>query len=157
MAKFNEAIISIRPPFAEAILAGDKTVELRRRIPPVEVGARLWIYATRPVASIVGVAIIDTIFRGTPDAVWETYSDRTAINRNEFDRYFDGAREAIGIRLSKVQRIQPIDIGQLRVWRKGFHPPQVLCRITALEAQRLLQLSTFEEEEVSNVVRLLRA
>lgn len=157
MAKFSEAIISIRPPFAEAILAGDKTVELRRRIPPVEVGARLWIYATRPVASIVGVAIIDTIFRGTPDVVWETYSDRTAINRNEFDRYFDGAQEAIGIRLSKVQRIQPINIGQLRVWRKGFHPPQVLCSITALEAQRLLQLSTFEEEEVSNVVRLLRA
>lgn len=157
VAKFDEAIISIRPTFAEAILSGKKTVELRRRIPPVEVGARLWIYATRPVAAIVGIAVIDTIFQGTPQAVWETYSDRIAINRGDFDRYFEGAREAIGIRLSKVRRMQPISIEQLRVWKEGFHPPQVLSRITASEAKRLLQLSSFEEESVRNVVRFLRA
>lgn len=157
MAKFSEAIISIRPTFAEAILSGRKTVELRRRIPPIEVGARLWIYATRPTASIVGVAIIDTIFRGTPEAVWETYSDRTAINRSDFDRYFEGAREAIGIRLSKVKRTEPIGIGQLRAWKEGFHPPQVLSRITSSEAKRLLQMSLFEDESGSNVVHLLRA
>lgn len=157
MAKFNEAIISIHPTFADAILCGRKTVELRRRIPPVEVGARLWIYATRPVAAIVGVAIIDTIFRGTPHAVWETYSDRTAINRGDFDRYFEGAREAIGIRLSKARRMQPIGIEQLRVWKEGFHPPQVLSRITASEAKRLLQMSSFEESTAINVVHLLRA
>lgn len=157
MAKFNEAIISIRPTFADAILSGNKTVELRRRIPPVEVGARLWIYATRPVAAVVGIAIIDAIFRGTPQAVWETYSDRIAINRGDFDRYFEGSREAIGIRLSKVQSTQPIGIEQLRAWKEGFHPPQVLSRITASEAKRLLQMTSFEEEIVSNVVRRLRA
>ncbi|MGB5950368.1 MAG: ASCH domain-containing protein [Parvibaculum sp.] len=157
MAKFSEAIISIRPAFAEAILSGRKTVELRRRIPPIEVGARLWIYATRPAASIVGVAIIDTIFRGTPQAVWETYSDRIAINRDDFDSYFEGAREAIGIRLSRVQRMQPINIEQLRIWKEGFHPPQVLARITASEAKRLRQMSSFDKEDVGNVVRLLRA
>ena len=157
VAKFNEAIISIHPTFAEAILSGKKTVELRRLIPPIEVGTRLWIYATRPAASVVGVAIVDTILRGTPQAVWETYSDRTAINRCDFDRYFEGAREAIGIRLSKVQRMQPIGIEQLRIWKEGFHPPQVLSRITASEAKRLLQMSSFEEESVNNVVRLLRA
>ncbi|MBX3577654.1 MAG: ASCH domain-containing protein [Rhizobiaceae bacterium] len=154
MAKFSEAIISIRPHFAEAILSGRKTVELRRRIPPIEVGARLWIYATRPIGSIVGVVIIDTIFRGTPQAVWETYCDRIAINRGDFDRYFVGAREAIGIRLSKVQRIKPIGIEQLRVWKEGFHPPQVLARITAPEAKRLLQMSSFKEDPPSNVIRL---
>ncbi|MGK6316308.1 ASCH domain-containing protein [Neorhizobium sp. DT-125] len=157
MAKFDEAIISIRPAFTEAILSGKKTVELRRRIPPVEVGARLWIYATRPVAAIVGIAIIDTIFRGTPQAVWETYSDRIAINRLEFDSYFEGTREAIGIRLSQIQSVQPIGIEQLRVWKEGFHPPQVLSRLSASEAKRLLQMSSFEEKRPSNVVRLLRA
>lgn len=157
MAKFDEAIISIHPTFAEAILSGRKTVELRRRIPPVEVGARLWIYATRPTAAIVGIAIIDTIFRGTPQAVWETYSDRAGINRGDFDRYFEGAKEAIGIRLSKVQRMEPIGIEQLRLWKEGFHPPQVLSRITGAEAKRLFQISSFEEERVINVVRFLRA
>ncbi|MDX8502867.1 ASCH domain-containing protein [Mesorhizobium sp. VK4C] len=157
MAKLTEAIISIRPAFAEAIFSGKKTVELRRRIPLIEVGARLWIYATRPVGAVAGVAVIDTIFRGTPQAVWETYFDRIAINRSDFDRYFLGAREAIGIRLSKVQRIKPIGIEQLRDWKQGFHPPQVLSRITASEAKRLHQLVSFEEEDGTNVVRLLRA
>lgn len=156
MADFSEAIISIRPNFAEAILSGRKTVELRRRIPSVQVGSRLWIYATRPTASVVGVSSIDTIFRGTPQAVWETYCDRIAINRIDFDRYFDGAREAIGIRLSQVQRIQPIGIEQLRVWKKGFHPPQVLARISASEARRLFQISVFEGGEVSNISDRLR-
>jgi predicted transcriptional regulator len=154
VAKFNEAIISIRPTFAEAILSGNKTVELRRRIPPVEVGARLWIYATRPMAAIVGIATIDTIFRGTPQAVWETYSECIAVNRVDFDRYFEGTREAIGIRLANVQRMQPIGIERLRVWKEGFHPPQVLSRITPSEAKRLVQMGLFATEGVSNVVRL---
>jgi predicted transcriptional regulator len=157
VAKLDEAVISIHPTFAEAILSGRKTVELRRRIPPIEVGARLWIYATRPVASIVGTALIDSIFRGTPQAVWETYSDRAAINSDDFDRYFEGAREAIGIGLSKAQRMQPVGIEQLRFWKKGFHPPQVLSRITATEAMRLGQLSLLEGERASGGVHLLRA
>ncbi len=155
MAKFNEAIISIKPVFAEAILDGQKTVELRRRIPPVQIGARLWIYATRPVASVVGIAIIDTIFRGTPQAVWETYSDRIAINRHDYDQYFEGAGEAIGIRLSSIQRVNPISIERLRLWKKGFHPPQVLSRLTYAEAKGLLKISRFEPEQ-TNVVYLQR-
>ena len=155
MAKFNEAIISIKPVFADAILDGQKTVELRRRIPPVEVGARLWIYATRPVAAVIGIATIDTIFRGTPQAVWETYSDRIAIDRHAFDRYFEGADEAIGIRLSSIHRVHPISIERLRVWKKGFHPPQVLSRLTNTEAKGLLKMSSLEPEQ-SNVVHLLR-
>lgn len=153
----NDAIISIRPAFAEAILSGKKTVELRRRIPPVELGTRLWIYATRPVAAIVGVAIIDAICRGTPQAVWEATSDRTAIDRGDFDRYFEGAREAIAIRLSRIERIRPIGIECLRIWKEGFHPPQVLSRITDGDTRRLLQLSSFEEDNAENGVRLLRA
>jgi len=155
LVKFDEAIISIKPLFAEAILDGRKTVELRRRIPSVEVGARLWVYATRPVAAVVGIAMIDTISRGTPEAVWETYSDRIAIDRYDFDRYFEGASEAIGIRLSSVQRVHPISIERLRLWKKGFHPPQVLSRLSHAEAKGLLEISKFEPER-SNVVYFQR-
>jgi predicted transcriptional regulator len=134
VAKPGEAIISIRPNFVEAILSGSKTVELRRRIPPLEIGTRLWIYATRPIAAVLGSAIVDAIVRGTPKAVWETYSEQAAIDRDEFDSYFDGAREAIGISLAKVHRISPIDIRQLRQMRAGFHPPQVIAKLSTIEA-----------------------
>lgn len=115
----------------------------------------MWIYATRPAAAVVGIATIDTIFRGTPQAVWETYSDRIAINRHDFDRYFEGTSEAIGIRLSSIQRVHPISIERLRSWKEDFHPPQVLSRLTKTEAKGLLEMSSFEPER-SNVVHLLR-
>jgi predicted transcriptional regulator len=49
----TDAVFSIKPYFADAILDGSKTVELRKIAPkrPVE---RVWIYATAPVMRIVG-------------------------------------------------------------------------------------------------------
>ncbi len=49
----TDAIFSIKPYFADAILDGSKTVELRKVAPkrPVE---RAWIYATAPVMLITG-------------------------------------------------------------------------------------------------------
>jgi predicted transcriptional regulator len=48
-----DAIFSLKPYFAEAILAGTKTVEVRSVAPnkPVE---RVWMYASAPVMRIVG-------------------------------------------------------------------------------------------------------
>ena len=142
MTELSDAIISIRPNFADAILDGIKTVELRRRIPPIEVGTRLWIYATRPTAAIVGSAIVGAILRDTPDAVWKSVSNKTALERFEFDHYFDGTSLAIGITLHTVRRVNHISIDRLRKWRTGFHPPQVLSRITSSEAKRLKTISS---------------
>jgi predicted transcriptional regulator len=141
----KEAIISIHPKFADAILARTKTVELRRRIPPVVIGTRLWIYATRPVAALIGTAIIEGIVRGTPDAIWNLCADRANVSRAEFDRYFFETREAIGISLCKAQKIEAIEIERLRNWRIGFHPPQVMVKITESDAKRLLRLSLKRE------------
>jgi predicted transcriptional regulator len=49
----TDAIFSIKPHFADTILDGSKTVELRKVAPrkPVE---RTWIYATAPIMRIVG-------------------------------------------------------------------------------------------------------
>lgn len=49
----TDAVFSIKPYFADAILDGSKTVELRKVAPkkPIE---RVWIYATAPVMRIVG-------------------------------------------------------------------------------------------------------
>jgi predicted transcriptional regulator len=136
----KEAIISIHPKFANAILAGTKTVELRRRIPPVMIGTRLWIYATQPVGAVIGTATIEAIVRGTPEVIWNLCADRAYVSRPEFDRYFSGTSQAIGISLRGAQKIEAIEIERLRNWRIGFHPPQVMLKITASEAKSLLRL-----------------
>jgi hypothetical protein len=62
----SDAIISIHPGYADAILDGTKTIELRRRVPELANGTRFWIYATRPTAAVVGVATISDVKRAHP-------------------------------------------------------------------------------------------
>ncbi|MBX9859245.1 MAG: ASCH domain-containing protein [Sphingomonas sp.] len=138
MTPDGDAIISIQPRYANAILDGVKTVELRRRIPALSVGTRLWIYATLPVGAVIGRATVDRIVRGEPKKIWLEFGDQTGIDRIDFDAYFSGAEEAIGLQLVDVQRsVEQVDISQLRALREGFHPPQVIMTISNREAQRL--------------------
>lgn len=141
MTKICDAIISIRPKFAEAILSGTKSIELRRRIPPLDDRAQLWIYATRPTAAIVGAATVQRIIRGCPSEVWQVVSGKVGVSRAEYDAYFDGSAEAIGLVLTDIVRGSPISIEKLRIIRTGFHPPQVIARITKPEAASITKLS----------------
>ena len=142
MTPESDAIISIHPRHANAILDGAKTIELRRRIPNLSVGTRLWIYATRPVGAIVGMATVERVVRGEPEGIWLAFGDKTGIERDDFDTYFDGAEEAVGLLLVGAQRsIEHVEIEQLRGLRDGFHPPQVMMAISRDEAQRLYRMA----------------
>jgi predicted transcriptional regulator len=153
VAKLAEAIISIRPNFAEAILAGDKTVELRRKIPPIVPGTRLWIYATKPVGAVVGSASVDGLIKGTPDEIWDRCGGQAGINREAFDAYFDGTQSAIALTLIDVRRGCPVSIEKLRSVRTGFHPPQVIARITETEALSLKELSGYNRSRGSAQIK----
>lgn len=133
----SDAIISIRPKYAEAILCGEKTVELRRRIPAISVGTRLWIYTTLPVGAITGTAVVHQIRRGTPGEIWREFRAHAGVNRSEFRNYFGHAIEAVALILVQPKRIAPVHIEDLRQRWSGFHPPQVIARLTASETKSL--------------------
>jgi len=137
----SDAIISIRPGYVDAILDGTKTIELRRRVPELSSGTRLWIYATRPTAAVVGVATVSDISRARPNTIWRKHRDKAGIDYASFMEYFRGAQEAVAILLATVKRVGPITIEELRQVRDRFHPPQVLLRLTRAEAKTLQQLA----------------
>lgn len=130
----GEAIISIKPRFAEAILSGLKTVELRRRIPTMHPKTRLWIYATRPVGAVVGSATLDRVVKGDPDRIWMDYGSHAGVSHDHFLEYYEGANEAVCLFLTEVARRSPVSIDQLKCIQAGFHPPQVMKKITRCEA-----------------------
>lgn len=140
----EEAIISIRPRFADAIMAGSKSIELRRRIPAMLPGMLLWIYSTKPVGAVVGSAVVERVIKGSPDELWSGVGADAGISREEFDAYFDGAKEAVGLILTDVKEVAPISIDQLRSMRMGFHPPQVISKLSAQEATCLRQFADAE-------------
>ena len=137
----SDAIISIHPGYADAILDGTKTIELRRRIPELANGTRLWIYATRPTAAVVGVATISDVNRAHPRTIWQKHRDGAGVDHASFMKYFHGAQEAVAILLDAVKRVGPITIEELREIRDRFHPPQVLLRLTNAEAKALQRLA----------------
>ena len=139
MSRTSNAIISIKPHYAEAILAHRKTVELRRRIPETPRGTRLWIYATKPVAAIIGTAAVAEISRGAPSDIWDAYGSDAHITPQAFQAYFEGTDQAIAMVLEDIRRLPNIGIDQLRRLLNGFHPPQVLARISENQATSLEQ------------------
>ncbi|MCG6203063.1 ASCH domain-containing protein [Rhodopseudomonas sp. HC1] len=141
MPEASDAIISIHPGYANAILEGTKTIELRRRIPELATGTRLWIYATRPTAAVVGTATIRDVNRAHPRTIWRKHRDGAGVDHAAFMEYFHGTQEAVAILLAAVRRVGPITIEELRQIRDRFHPPQVLLRLSNSEAKALQQLA----------------
>lgn len=141
MGEVTDAIISIRPNYAEAILDGSKTVELRRRLPNVNVGTRLWIYATRPTAAVIGTATIRNILRAHPRTIWRSHRSKAGVDHSTYAAYFDGAHVAVAIVLTAARRITPVSIDRMKQVRAAFHPPQVLSLLTPTEARILDRLA----------------
>lgn len=139
MDHVEDAIISILPNYADAILEGIKTIELRRRIPNIQRKTRLWIYATKPVGAILGSAIISDIIEDTPENIWRISCGRAAVSRPEFDEYFQGTNRAFALTLVDVVKRQEIGIEELRTLSDGFHPPQVLVRLSRQNAAWLVE------------------
>lgn len=142
----RDALISIHPKHVESILSGVKTVELRKRIPSIQVGLRLWIYSTRPVGALVGTAEVAEVQTGSPNEIWNVHHENVGICREQFERYYGEARIAHGISLVNVQNGRPVDICTLRRIRPKFHPPQVMSYITQDEAASF-QEYLFERED----------
>lgn len=140
MPDATDAIISIHPNYADAILAGKKTIELRRRVPELPSGTRLWIYATRPTGAVIGVATIQEVARAHPATIWKRHRDGAGVDHASFKAYFNGAQQGVAILLAAVRHVGPITINQLREIRDSFHPPQVLTRLTESEAKALRRL-----------------
>ena len=117
-------LLSVRPRFAESILEGAKSAEIRRLRPTARPGTPVIIYATRPLAAVVGTACIDSICHGTPSILWEEYQPQMGVTRQEFDQYLRGVSTAYLLILSNVQRLtSPLTLEDMRE-TTAFQPPR---------------------------------
>jgi predicted transcriptional regulator len=124
-------LLSIRPRFAELIMSGAKTVELRRCLLRVSKGQRILLYVSSPQCSVVGTFEVRAVESTTPARLWELVKHRCALSRREFNEYYAGARRAVGIFLCNPQSLEsPISLVELRRRILGFHPPQSFRYLT---------------------------
>ncbi len=135
------AFLSVRPRFSQAILSGDKRVELRRRPPDCSPGDLVVVYETSPTKAIVAIATVTSVTRQSPEALWRSVGGWTAVTRSEFSEYFAGSPTAAGIHLSHVRVLpQPIPLSAAREIAPVFRPPQSWCYLSSLPAALIAHL-----------------
>lgn len=128
-------LVSLKPVYAELILAGSKTVELRRVRPAVSPGCDVLLYASSPTREMVGRAKVAAVEVDSPEAIWAKHGADTGIDRMAFDTYFAGARSAVAITLRDPTRLrQRVPLPELRRRIAGFRPPQSFRYLASAEA-----------------------
>ena len=121
----TRVLLSVKPQFAEAILTGRKTFEFRRalfRRPDIDT---VVLYASSPTCKVVGEFTIAEVLSLALDALWKTTRHGGGIDRDYFDRYFEGLAEGYALKVKRARRYRsPLclreDLGIL-------HPPQSFC------------------------------
>lgn len=131
-------LMSIKPKYAEQIIRGSKTVELRRVAPNLHKSAVILIYESAPVKAITGYAFITEITKSSPSEAWAQHAGKAQISKHDFDEYYQGADQAFVIHLKEAARLlEPISLADLRSEQILFNPPQ---------SYRYLHLHAFGEE-----------
>lgn len=138
-AETTALFLSLRPRFAEMLLDGRKTVELRRVRPNAQSGSVVLLYATSPDRTLVGRAEIAEIEVASLQDIWDHHGGATGLNRAEYDAYFDGVDQAVAISLRRIHRLaQPRPLDDLRRRLIGFRPPQSFRYLDSLQVASLI-------------------
>ena len=134
MANVNDILfLPVKPKWAGVIMSGDKTLELRKRLPLKGYGKRCIIYASSPRCEVIGACTAVAGKRFRNDVTIGNLA-QACVTVREFDAYFDDDfwnrfedpddKRWYGIELADpTQFHRAIPLESLRnVW--GIEPPQ---------------------------------
>ena len=132
----RSALMSIKPQFAKAIMAGTKKVELRHK-PMADNITHAIIYSTKPDGLIIGAFAIDGYVTATPNSIWRRFGSVSGITRDGFFSYFDGRETATAILVGQLIRPpKPIPLQHALGLQRG---PQSFQYVDSLDARALLR------------------
>jgi predicted transcriptional regulator len=117
-------LLSVRPRYAESILAGSKRAEIRRQRPGILPGTPVIIYATKPLAAVIGTASIDRVCEGSPPDLWDQFQHQMGVTHEEFSQYLGELTTAYLLLLSGARRLNsPLTLDDMRE-SADFQPPR---------------------------------
>lgn len=135
-------LLSVRPVFADQIMAGSKTVELRRIRPTADPGTQVLVYSSSPTMALVASALIERIEVRTVQAQWPRVRMSAGIAKRDYFNYFAGAETSVAIWLAEVRPLRRgIVLEELRERWPWFRPPQSYCYVQASVAPDVLFLA----------------
>src|SRR5271165_388194 len=120
------AILSIKPTYANQILAGSKTIELRKSAMGLTAGDVVLVYSSAPEQRIAFWFRIKNIEALSVGEMWDRYASRLGIAHEDYLAYFSDASDAVGLHVGEMHAITPIPLTTIERLVPGFVPPQGL-------------------------------
>jgi predicted transcriptional regulator len=120
------AILSIKPIYVSKILAGTKTIELRKSSMGLNSGDVILVYSSVPEQQITFWFQIQAIETLRVDSMWDRYRDVLGIGHEEYMEYFSGVEYAVALHVGRVQQVSPVSLREIQRLVPGFVPPQGL-------------------------------
>lgn len=128
----NDILISVDERHARNLIAGTKTLELRRRRINVDCGDRVWIYSKVPKGSVEAIGYVSSILSANPTDIWAQYASESGLSSKEFFDYYSGVELGHAIIFSKVVPLKfGIGLSDIRQHHETFQPPQFFQKLSA--------------------------
>jgi len=129
----NEVLLSVRPQYANLLVSGIKTIELRRRFPTnLPLDTRCIIYSTSPEKSVIGECRISKVELLPMEKLWNKAASQAMIPWDDFRSYFEGRDSGFAIHVHSYLRYKnPLSLDQ--VTGANSRPPQSYRYIQDLE------------------------
>jgi predicted transcriptional regulator len=117
------AILSIKPMYANQILAGIKTIELRKSSMGLNSGDLIVVYSSAPEQRIAFWFQIRAIETLSIASIWNRYHDVLGIEHAEYLAYFSDLEYAVALHAGEVQRVEFYFASEIESLVPGFVPP----------------------------------
>jgi predicted transcriptional regulator len=107
------ALMSIKPVYANAILASRKRVEFRKRCLAQDISTVI-IYETSPTKLVTGMFFVAGQQVAEPISLWEQHEPYAGISRHDYLNYYGETNKAVGILVENpTPLIEPIPLSRL--------------------------------------------
>lgn len=128
-------LLSVKPRFADLIVAGTKQVEFRR-VWAQEPVPWIAVYSSTPTQQIVGIVEVESVMLASASTLWTLNSSLGGgLTRTELRSYFAGKAKGYAVMLGRVLRLHaPLKPAEII---RGFRAPQSFRYLTAPEMLRL--------------------
>jgi predicted transcriptional regulator len=97
------------------------------------------VYASSPIQKIIGYFVVSDVQSGKPEEIWHKYKAIGGIDKSKFERYYNGASEAIAILIGEVTALKRPT--PLHIARSSLLPPQSFCYLSDKEFQGIVALA----------------